>query len=266
MRNLYTSVSVQTVKVFANGLGDQGSISGRGIRMTQKWYLMPPCLTLSIIRYGSRVKWSNPEKRVAPSPTPWCNSYWKGSFRLILDYGRQLYFYLPSRWTLTGTTSTGYSGLENNSNKGVLHIPHTSRLEPQHQMQSHVKPSSLSGFKYYYLTQWILFNIICREVRPPNKCPDYRTKQSDGEVPVMLELWGMQSTPLLPLLPGSPAPEVVAPHRVLSMSQIELNCVLILNWTVWNGTVFFRMKLFGWLVVWVLWNINFCGLFPFLYK
>ena len=28
----------------------------------KKWYLMPPCLTLSIIRYGSRVKWSNPEK------------------------------------------------------------------------------------------------------------------------------------------------------------------------------------------------------------
>ena len=26
---------------------------------------MPPCLTLSIIRYGSRVKWSNPGKGVA---------------------------------------------------------------------------------------------------------------------------------------------------------------------------------------------------------
>ena len=26
----------------------------------KKWYLMPPCLTLSIIRYGPRVKWSNP--------------------------------------------------------------------------------------------------------------------------------------------------------------------------------------------------------------
>ena len=39
----------------------------------KKWYLMPPCLTLSIIRYGSRVKWSNPEKGVAPSPTPWCS-------------------------------------------------------------------------------------------------------------------------------------------------------------------------------------------------
>ena len=31
---------------------------------------MPPCLTLSITRYGSRVKWSNPGKGVAPSPTP----------------------------------------------------------------------------------------------------------------------------------------------------------------------------------------------------
>ena len=28
----------------------------------KKWYLMPPCLTLSIVRYGSRVKWSNPGK------------------------------------------------------------------------------------------------------------------------------------------------------------------------------------------------------------
>ena len=28
------------------------------------------------------------------------------------------------------------------------------------------------------------------------------TKQSDGEVPVLLELWEMQSTPSLPLLPG----------------------------------------------------------------
>ena len=39
----------------------------------KKWYLMPPYLTLSIIRYGSRVKWSNPGKGVAPSPTPWCS-------------------------------------------------------------------------------------------------------------------------------------------------------------------------------------------------
>ena len=40
-----------------------------------KWYLITPCLTLSDIRYVSRVKWSNPGKRVAPSPTPRCSSY-----------------------------------------------------------------------------------------------------------------------------------------------------------------------------------------------
>ena len=43
----------------------------------KKWYLMPPCLTLSIIRYGSRVKWSNPVKGVAPSPTPRCSKLLK---------------------------------------------------------------------------------------------------------------------------------------------------------------------------------------------
>ena len=54
------------VRVFANGPGDLGSIPGRVIPKTLKWYLIPPCLTLSIIRYGSRVKWSNPGKGVAP--------------------------------------------------------------------------------------------------------------------------------------------------------------------------------------------------------
>ena len=52
---------------------------------------------------------------------------------------------------------------------------------------------------------------------PPNECPGYDTKQSDGEVPAMLELWGMQSTPLLPSLPGPLWPGVVAPDRALSM-------------------------------------------------
>ena len=56
----------------------------------KKWYLMPPCLTLSIIRYKSRVKWSNPEKRVAPFPTPQCGRYWKGSLQIPLDYSNQL--------------------------------------------------------------------------------------------------------------------------------------------------------------------------------
>ena len=47
--------------------------------------------------------------------------------------------------------------------------------------------------------------------------PGYDTKQSDGEVPAMLELWGMRSTPSLPSLPGPLWPGVVAPDRALSM-------------------------------------------------
>ena len=52
---------------------------------------------------------------------------------------------------------------------------------------------------------------------PPHECPAYDTKQSDGEVPVMLELWGMQGTPSLLLLPSPLWPGVVAPDRALSM-------------------------------------------------
>ena len=62
----------------------------------KKWCLMLSFLTLNIVRYVSRVKWSNPGKGVTPCPTPWCRSYRKGSFRVTLDYGRQLYFTYPA--------------------------------------------------------------------------------------------------------------------------------------------------------------------------
>ena len=76
--NVFTDIGMM-VRVFANGSGNLGSIPGRVIPKTQKWYLMPPCFTLSIIRYRSTVKWSNPGKRVAPSSTPWCSSCWRRS-------------------------------------------------------------------------------------------------------------------------------------------------------------------------------------------
>ena len=123
----------------------------------KKWYLMPPCLTLSIIRWGSRVKWINPGKGVAPSPTSRCSSYWKGSLRITLDYGRQLcfaysfkylvliqiiYTYMVSsipikykkifkkidlihRWHPTKTA--GQSGPESDSNEEVILNPQISR-------------------------------------------------------------------------------------------------------------------------------------------
>ena len=40
---------------------------------------------------------------------------------------------------------------------------------------------------------------------------------------------GMQGTPLLPLFPGPLWPGVVAPDRVFSTSQVELNCIFKLN-------------------------------------
>ena len=74
-------------------------------------------------------------------------------------------------------------------------------------------------------------------VRSPNECPGHDTKQSDGEVPVMLELWEMQSIPSLPSFSGPLWPGGVTLCRVLSTCQIELNCVLMLKWIVWNRTV-----------------------------
>ena len=81
--------------VFANGPGNQGSILGHIIRMTLKWYLIPPCLILNNIRYVSRVKWSNPGKGVAPFSTPQCSSYWKRSIQVAnFTYLLTLYIYI----------------------------------------------------------------------------------------------------------------------------------------------------------------------------
>ena len=71
----------------------------------------------------------------------------------------------------------------------------------------------------------------------PNKCSGYDTKQSDGVVPEMLEFWGMWSTPSLSLLLDPLWPRMVAPDGVLSLGQIELNCVLMVNSIAWNRTV-----------------------------
>ena len=53
--------------------------------------------------------------------------------------------------------------------------------------------------------------ISAKEHDFPNECPDYDTKQSVSEVPVILELWEMWSTLSLPLLPGQLWPGMVAP-------------------------------------------------------
>ena len=62
-------------RVFTNCLGDLRSIPSCLIPKTLKMVLDTSLLNTQ----WSRVKWSNPGKGVAPSPTPQCRSYWKGS-------------------------------------------------------------------------------------------------------------------------------------------------------------------------------------------
>ena len=69
----------------------------------------------------------------------------------------------------------------------------------------------------------------------------YDSKQSDGEVPVMLRLWGMRSTPSLPLLLLWIS--VVAPDKgpIYGLNRtngiLMLNWIVSLNWIVWKRNV-----------------------------
>ena len=102
--------------------------------------------------------------------------------------------------------------------------------------------------------------LFCKGVRPAptaDEYPGYDTKQSDGEIPVILELWEMQSYSSLPSFPRPFWSEMLASYRILSIGSnrtklctyAKLNCskqncfwhlnyVLVLNWTVWNRTVY----------------------------
>ena len=123
-----------------------------------------------------------------------------------------------------------------------------------------------------HLPSWLglqntLTAFLQRSKNPPptNKCLGYDPKQFNGKVPVMLELWGMQSMPSLPLLLGPLWPGVVAPDRVLSLGQIGLNCVLVLNCIAWNRTVLtFKLRTYAKLIClkwkcfcmlnWIVWT------------
>ena len=67
----------QVGRVFANCPGDLGSIPGRVTPKTLKMVLDTTLLNTQL--YKVRMKRSNPGKRVAPSSTPRCSSYWKGN-------------------------------------------------------------------------------------------------------------------------------------------------------------------------------------------
>ena len=72
------------VRVFANGPGV--------IPKTQKMVLDASLLNTQHYKVRIKGKVEQSREGVAPSPTHWCSSYRKGSLRVTLDYGRQLYF------------------------------------------------------------------------------------------------------------------------------------------------------------------------------
>ena len=81
----------------------------------------------------------------------------------------------------------------------------------------YVKPSS----NLWLPSQLRLYNTLTALLQWDKTSPvsvlDIRIKKYGGEVPIMLILWGMRSTPSLPLLPGSLWPGMVALDWSLSM-------------------------------------------------
>ena len=82
-------------RVFANGPGDLGSNPGCVIPKTLKMVLDTSLLNNQHYKVRIKGKVEQSREGVAPSPTPWCSSIWKGSLRVTLDYGRQLYLHTP---------------------------------------------------------------------------------------------------------------------------------------------------------------------------
>ena len=81
-------------RVFANGLGDMGSIPSRIIPKTLKMVLDASLINTQ--QYKVRIKGKVEQFREKSSAllTTRCSSYWKGSLQVAFDKGCQLYFTL----------------------------------------------------------------------------------------------------------------------------------------------------------------------------
>ena len=96
------------VRVFANGLGGLGSIPGRVIPKTQKMVLDASLHNTQHYKVRIKGKVEQSREGVAPSPTPWCSSYWKWSLRVTIDYGRQLDLLSVTTWNKTTVERNDY--------------------------------------------------------------------------------------------------------------------------------------------------------------
>ena len=69
---IYTYIIGLVGRVFAKGWETWVQSQFESYQRFKKWLLIPPCLTLRIISYGSKVKWTSPGKGVVPFPTCTC--------------------------------------------------------------------------------------------------------------------------------------------------------------------------------------------------
>ena len=78
---------------------------------------------------------------------------------------------------------------------------------------------------------------ICRGVRPLTSVVHMTLNNLMMRFQYSWSFGGMQSKYLLPSLPGPLWPRGVTPDKGQSMGEIELNCVLMLNWIARNRSV-----------------------------
>ena len=79
----------------------------------------------------------------------------------------------------------------------------------------------------------------------PCNCFGYDAKQNWWWGSINTGAMGNTDNLLLPSLPGPLWSRMVASDRALSMGQIELKCVNMLNWFVWNRTVFSNESMYS---------------------
>ena len=181
------------------------------------------------------------------------------------NYG--LILFKPAIGSLSGPTTPGQSGPRSDGNDRVLNIPQSSSITATSSSDSSVSYTGHSlagGGSYPFAEKQPVYSTAPADWA--TDCPEYHTKPSEGEAPVMLDFGGMQSTHLLPLLSSPLWPGVVASDRVLSIGQIELNCVLcktelfeielfwhlscvlMLSWTVLSFKCVNKWLMFDWIV------------------
>ena len=78
----------------ANYPEDLDSIPDQVIPKTQKMVLNATLLETQHYKVRIKSRWSNLGKEVAPLHTPWCSSYWKGSFRVAFENSQPSYLYI----------------------------------------------------------------------------------------------------------------------------------------------------------------------------